>query len=269
MLQQAQLVQPGLYEGGFHRLSRAMRRELQAASETTLYYAGRSVLDLYTRVMLKKDVQWYASLPEGPKIIAANHPTTTDPFYILTLAPERMSILVTEGAFDVPVFGRYLLGAGHVPAIRNSGGATIEALRGKLEAGQTVAIFPEGALSPVGGGFHPPHTGVARLALSTGAPVVPVGIGLQRDRIRVSNTELDGKDEVAHLYLAGPYAMTVGEAVQFSGDVRDREQVRSVARQIMQRITYLAHESDSRIQESRLPSPMPVARPAELVTAER
>ncbi len=98
---------------------------------------------------------------------------------------------------------------------------------------------------------------------------MPVGVGLQRERIRVSNTELDGKDEVAHLYLAGPYAMTVGEAVQFSGDVRDREQVRSVARQIMQRITYLAYESDSRIQESRLPSPMPVARPAELVTAER
>jgi 1-acyl-sn-glycerol-3-phosphate acyltransferase len=266
MLQQAQLGQLGIPDGGFHRLSKVLRKELQAASESTLYYAGRSVLDLYTRVMLKKDVHWRAPLPEGPKIIAANHPTTTDPFYILTLAPEQMSILVTEGAFDVPVFGRYLLGAGHVPAIRDSGGATVEALKRKLEAGRTVAIFPEGTLSPVEGGFHPPHSGVARLALSTGVPVVPVGIGLQRERIRVSNTELDGKDEVAHLYLEGPYALTVGEAVQFGGDVRDREQVRSAVQQIMQRIIYLARESDSRIQESLLPSPRSVPRLAGLVT---
>lgn len=267
MQQQAQLGLLGNPDGGYHRLSKILQKEFRAASESTLYYAGRTALDLYTRLMLRKDVQCRATLPDGPKILAANHPTTTDPFYILTLVPEQMSILVTEGAFDVPVFGRYLLGAGHVPAVRNSGGATIGALKRKLEAGRSVAIFPEGALSPIEGGFHPPHTGVARLALSTGAPVVPVGIGLQRDRIRVSSTEIDGKDEVAHLYLEGPYAATVGEAVQFSGDAWDRERVRSVAQQIMRRIIHLAHESDSRIQEFPLPSPQPMPRPIGMATA--
>ena len=45
-------------------------------------------------------------------------------------------------------------------------------------------IFPEGALSPQEGGFCQARTGVARLALESGAPVFPAGIHLQRERIR-------------------------------------------------------------------------------------
>ncbi|MEJ2520858.1 MAG: 1-acyl-sn-glycerol-3-phosphate acyltransferase, partial [Desulfuromonadales bacterium] len=43
----------------------------------------------------------------------------------------------------------------------------------ELRLGESIAIFPEGNLSPLSGGCHAPRSGVARLALTTGAPVIP------------------------------------------------------------------------------------------------
>lgn len=243
-------------------------RQLFIVSEKILYWLGRSMVALFAQVMLEMDVAWRAPLPGGPKIIAANHPTTTDPFLLLTLLSERMSILVTGGAFEMPVFGAYLRRAGHVPVVRNSGGATVEAAKRLLNAGRTVAIFPEGALSPLEGdtSFHKPHTGVARLALGTGAPVIPVGIGLQQERIRFVEAEIDGKSETGRFYLGGPYAITVGEPMFFEGDVENREYVRSVSERIMQRIIRLSQESARRLETSRTYAPAPKTSPAELAT---
>ncbi len=229
-----------------------------------LYTAGRSVMDLYAHLLLDMDVAWHAPLPEGPKILAANHPTTTDPFLITTLTREPVSVLVTAGAFQVPVFGRYLRRAGHVPAVRNSNGATVDALVQKLEAGGTVAIFPEGSISPLDGGFNRPHSGIARVAIRSGVPVIPVGIGLQRERIRCYDTALDGEPEILTWYLNGQYALTVGEPLAFGGDVKNREHVRSVADQIMQHIVHLSHASSRRVERVPALVPQMDTGPAEL-----
>ncbi len=221
----------------------------QRTWERVWYGMGRSAVNLYARLMLNMDVVWHAPLPKGPKIVAANHPTTMDPFYILTLLPEPASVLITEAAFETPVFGRYLREAGHVPAMRNSGGATVQALKRQIEAGRSVVIFPEGALSPSRGHFQEPRSGLARLALSTGAPVVPVGIHLQHERVQVVETEEDGKPVVGKFYLRGPYAMTVGEPMWLRGDAQDRAHVRSVSRQIMRRIIDLSQDSARRLQQ--------------------
>jgi 1-acyl-sn-glycerol-3-phosphate acyltransferase len=119
----------------------------------------------------------------------------------------------------------------------------------QIESGRTVAIFPEGALSPLGG-FRRPHSGLARVALRTGAPVIPVGIGLQHDRIRITETDMDGERVTGHLYASGPYAMTVGRPLYFEGDAQDRERVSAATTQIMNHIRYLAYESQNRIQLS-------------------
>jgi 1-acyl-sn-glycerol-3-phosphate acyltransferase len=200
------------------------------------------------RLMLDVDLRWYAPLPQGPKILAANHPTTVDPFFILTLLSEPVSVLMTAATFDVPLLGPYLRVTRHVPAIRGSGGATVEAVARHVGCGRTVAIFPEGALSPLDGGFHSPHTGVARVALCTGAPVIPVGIGVQQERIRVVQADVQGSRAVGHLYPSGPYAMTVGRPLYLVGDVRDRERVRAAADQVMRHICSLAEESQCRTQ---------------------
>lgn len=228
--------------------------------------SGQEALRLYAATMLKMDVVWHAALPPGPKILAANHPTTTDPFYLLTLMPSPASVLVTEAAFKVPVFGRYLRAAGHVPAVLRSGGTTLEAVGQKLAAGHAVAIFPEGALSPCPGRLHPPHTGVARLALSTGAPVIPVGIDLDYRHVLPFTADIDGQATPGRLYLRGRYAITVGQPLWFRGNVQNWGLVRSVAGQVMQRIGALTGESAQRLARRQAPArrvvwPAPVVSP--------
>jgi len=213
---------------------------------------GHSLMRAYTSLALDMDVQWHAPMPEGPKILAANHPTTTDPLYLVGLLAEPASFLITAALFGFPVVGGYLRAAGHVPAIRGSRGATVDALVCQVEDGRSVAIFPEGALSPLAGGFHRPHSGMARVALRTGVPVIPIGIGLQRERIRVSEANVDGETSIGHFYTSGPYAITVGRPLTFAGEVGDREQVRVVAGQIMDQIRDLARESERRIGPSQV-----------------
>lgn len=220
-------------------------------SEKAIYKIGRTFLSAYMRLMLDVDIRWHAPLPEGPKILAANHPCSIDPFYILTLLSEPVSVLVTAAAFEVSIFGAYLQATGHIPAVRGSEGSTVEAVVRRVEAGRSVAIFPEGALSPLGGGFQRPHSGVARVALRTRAPVIPVGIGLQREHIRVTKTSIDGENVIGHFYTSGPYAVTVGQPLTFEGDVLDHDRVRSVAGQIMHHIRNLANESECRISSAQ------------------
>jgi 1-acyl-sn-glycerol-3-phosphate acyltransferase len=227
--------------------------QFRFASDEAFNWFGRAVMRLYTWAMLDMDVQYQAPLPAGPKIIAANHPTTIDPFFLLTLVSGPMSILVTGMCFKAPVFGRYLRLAGHVPVVSGNGRAAFEEARQLLQAGRTIGIFTEGALSPIEGGigFHKPRTGTARLALSTGAPVIPVGIHLHREGIRYVDTRLDDVSAVARWYLRGPYAMTIGQALRFEGDVEDRDRVRAISDRIMRRIASLSHESARRLQASR------------------
>ncbi len=214
--------------------------------ESLWYGMGRQLVSWYAQAVFNPDVVRQAPLPAGPKLIVANHPTTTDPFVILTLLEEQVSILVSETLFKVPVFGRYLERAGHVRVVHANGRSALEAGRRLLDAGRSVVIFPEGAISPAEGGVHVPRTGAARLALLTGVPVVPVGMGLQRSLIKRIETRVDGQVEVGTWYVKGPYAMTVGAPLYFKGEVEDREQVREVSRQIMDRIVALAQLSDQR-----------------------
>ncbi len=218
--------------------------------EKALYWMGRGVLEVGARAMFQLDVLRHAPLPDGPKIIAPNHPSTTDPFLTLMLVPEQASILIDDRLFKVPAFGRYLHLTGHVPVVPDQGGLAYEGGKRVLRTGRPLVVFPEGAISPEGG-LHAPRTGVARLALETGAPVIPVGVHLDRERIRLVETEIDGETAVGTWYLGGPYAMTVGKPMWCSGDVQDRALVRSISEQIMQRIALLTQESADRVGDRR------------------
>jgi 1-acyl-sn-glycerol-3-phosphate acyltransferase len=164
-----------------------------------------------------------------------------------------MSMLVTDMAFGVPGFGAYLHAAGHIPVVRGQGRDAFEQARQRLEAGYTVGIFPEGALSPLGNGpmFHRARTGAVRLALSTGTPIVPVGVYVACERIRYTEVRVEERVETGRWYLTGPYAVTVGEAVHVDGDPEDRERVRSCSQDLMQQIARLARRSAQRIAAIR------------------
>jgi 1-acyl-sn-glycerol-3-phosphate acyltransferase len=196
--------------------------------------------------MLQMDVHKKSPFPAGAKIIAPNHPSTTDPFYVASMLGHQSFILINNVLFQVPVLGEYLRRSGHIPVIPGKGQQAIDAALEHLAAGHTIMIFPEGLISPLRGGFNKPRTGVARLAIASGAPVFPVGIHLRKDRIRSMKSIVDGKEEIGHWYIHGPYNVTVGKPMRFSGDVEDHSLVNDVAHRVMLKIQRLAYESEQR-----------------------
>jgi 1-acyl-sn-glycerol-3-phosphate acyltransferase len=118
--------------------------------------------------------------PAGPAIVAGNHLSYLDPFahaYFVVMAGRRPRFLAKRELFDNRFTGMVMRGAGQIPVDRGSGDnrpllAAVEA----LGRGEVVVIYPEGTSQTDDPEFRPTNgkTGVARLALMTGLPVVPV-----------------------------------------------------------------------------------------------
>jgi 1-acyl-sn-glycerol-3-phosphate acyltransferase len=220
---------------------------LNIRTEKPIYWFTKPVVLSYTHTMLNMDVRKHTEFPTGAKIIAANHPSTTDPFFVAAMLRQQAFILIKDILFQVPLLGEYLRRSGHIPVKAGSGQAAIDAALAHLRAGRNIIIFPEGAISPLEGGFHQAHTGVARLALMSGAPVVPVGIHLLTERLHSFRSNVKGQVEWSHWYLRGPYNVTTGQPLYFHGDAEDRRHVRVVADAVMHHIIELSYESASRM----------------------
>lgn len=126
-------------------------------------------------------------LPDGPVIMIANHTSTADGF-LLALVARRMGrnvrLLATAGVFRIPVVGRAARMVGFIPVQRGTAQAadSLEAAVEALAAGEVIGLFPEGRITRHGD--HWPErarTGAIRLALRSGAPIVPVAfVGAHR-----------------------------------------------------------------------------------------
>lgn len=217
-------------------------------STNRLYGLAVLLVRFYARVMLKLDILWRVPLPAGPKLFIANHPSATDPFLIHLLSSKHLSVLISGNAFAMPLFGQFLHHCGQISVMAGQGRDALDQAQQRLQAGHSVGLFPEGLVSPQSGGYHPPRTGAARLALSTGAPVIPIGIYLPREKNLYIKSKLTGQHTEAYWYLRGPYGMTVGEPITFAGDVEDQSLVRSVTAAMMEKIHELAEESEQRVR---------------------
>jgi 1-acyl-sn-glycerol-3-phosphate acyltransferase len=213
-----------------------------------LYKAGRGIIRLYSRLMLNLDIRWNGEIPAGPKIFVANHPSATDAFILHLLSREPMSVMIVSTAFTFPLFGEYIRKAGQIQVLPGDGARAMEQAKGFLKAGYSVGIFPEGDFSPQAGGFREPHNGAVRLALSTGVPVVPVGIYLPRERSLRVASRLSGKPTVGYWYLRGPYGITIGDSLQLEGNPSNQNQVRAQSWAMMGSIESLARDSEFRVR---------------------
>ncbi|HWQ47282.1 MAG TPA: lysophospholipid acyltransferase family protein [Longilinea sp.] len=211
-----------------------------------LYWTARTIISLYIQTMLKMNIENQTEIPDGPKIIAANHPSNTDAFYVAGMLPKRSYILITGKAFRIPVAGDCLRSLGHIPAQAGSGQEAVERSVELLRQGETVVIFPEGGKSPFKG-FQKPKTGVARIALASGAPVIPMGIHIRTDPPLRYGIPRDCKEKHGGWYLRGPYNITIGKPLTFHGDPEDRTLVRNVANIVMHTIMELAYQSKQRM----------------------
>lgn len=217
-----------------------------------LYTFGRGLIALYARFFLELDILWQAPLPPGPKLIVANHPSFSDPFALALLSASPISLLITSVAFLIPVLGLYLRWSRHIPVVEGAGRPAFDEALAQLKSGRSVALFIEGHYSPPEGGFCEPRTGAARLAMSAGVPVVPVGIHLVRERLRLIRGNIKGETYPQYWYLRGPLRLIVGEPIHLEGDVEDRPRVVAESNKIMQRIVALVSEGERHVKESLL-----------------
>jgi 1-acyl-sn-glycerol-3-phosphate acyltransferase len=118
---------------------------------------------------------------EGPVLVACNHISYLDPLahgYFLVKAGRRPRFLAKVELFRNPISGPVLRGARQIPVRRGSGEtAPVEFGAKALRAGELVVVYPESTVtsnpdfSPMRG-----KTGVARLTLATGVPVIPLAV---------------------------------------------------------------------------------------------
>lgn len=138
----------------------------------------------FLRIIFRPHAQGLENVPaEGPAILACNHLSYADWLFMPLTLPRRVTFVAKAEYFTTPgVKGffqkMFFSGVGQVPIDRASGSAAAGAMASAakiLEAGDLFGIFPEGTRSH-DGKLYRGKTGVARLALTTGVPVIPVAV---------------------------------------------------------------------------------------------
>src|ERR671912_840610 len=141
-----------------------------------------ALLGPWLKMLFRPRVEGLEHVPtEGAAIIASNHLSFSDSIFMPLAVPRRVTFLAKQEYFTGKGLKGWLIrmfftGAGQVPIDRASGSAAKAALEtGKriLAEGNLLGIYPEGTRSP-DGQLYRGKTGVARMALEAGVPVIPV-----------------------------------------------------------------------------------------------
>lgn len=148
------------------------------------YAVGRTVVTPLARLIYRPIVEGKSNVPKkGPVIFASNHLSFLDSIAIPVAAPRPVHFLAKASYFEGKgargwVMREFFTSIGAIPVERGAGKAALDALEQQrllLADGRAVALYPEGTRS-LDGRLYKGRTGVAFLALQTGAPVVPVGL---------------------------------------------------------------------------------------------
>jgi 1-acyl-sn-glycerol-3-phosphate acyltransferase len=157
-----------------------------------LYWLLKYVLlGPWLRLIFRPSVEGREHLPEsGAAIIASNHLSFSDSIFMPLVVKRKVTFVAKAEYFTGTGLKGFLtkmffVGAGTIPVDRSGGRAAQAAIDTGLRIlrdGRLFGIYPEGTRSP-DGRLHRGKTGVARLALDSGAPVIPVAM-LNADEIQ-------------------------------------------------------------------------------------
>ncbi|GAA1770821.1 MULTISPECIES: lysophospholipid acyltransferase family protein [Streptomonospora] len=149
-----------------------------------LYAAAKSVIAPTARAIWPLREEGLHHIPaHGPVILASNHLSNIDPLFIGVAVPRQVTFiakreLFAEGNAAQRTFTRALRAIGQLSVDRTPGQSSQEAMEQSLKFlgnGAAFGIFPEGTRSP-DGRLYRGQTGMAWLALASGAPVVPLAL---------------------------------------------------------------------------------------------
>ena len=164
----------------------------------TVYELAKRWLSLVFRFAERLEVEGLDHVPRrGPAIIAPNHLSVHDSTVLLAVLP-RLTRFIGKAEYVKDWTTRWsFLALGNIPVDRSrseSGAAALDAATAVLQAGDLFGIFPEGTRSK-DGRLHRGRTGAARLALRTGAPLIPVGL--------IGTDEIQGPNEPITTFRLG------------------------------------------------------------------
>jgi 1-acyl-sn-glycerol-3-phosphate acyltransferase len=202
-----------------------------------VYWVLKAVLTPLLRGGYRVHIEGRERVPRrGPVILAANHRSFMDSLFLPLVIPRRVTFVAKAEYFDSPRTAWFFRSAGQIPIRREGGSASEGALASAtevLEAGQVFGIYPEGTRTR-DGYLHKGHTGVARLALRTGAPIVPVGL-IGTDEVQATDAKMPR--------LFRPISIRFGEPIQpsrYASRDDDRLALRAITDEVMFEIQQLS-----------------------------
>jgi 1-acyl-sn-glycerol-3-phosphate acyltransferase len=202
-----------------------------------LYWVIKIILTPVLRVCCRIRVEGKEQVPRsGPVILAANHRSFLDSIFIPLLISRRVTFVAKAEYFDDKRVAWFFRGVGQIPIRREGGSASERALQSAtevLQAGGVFGIYPEGTRTR-DGKLHRGHTGVARLALRTGAPILPVGI-IGSDEVQPIDSKLPRLFKTVTIRFGEPIDLS-----HYAGRHDDRLVLRDVADEVMFEIAQLS-----------------------------
>jgi 1-acyl-sn-glycerol-3-phosphate acyltransferase len=198
----------------------ASRAEGDWRAHGTAYELVRMFTAPARRGLIRLRVDGTEHLPaDGPAILVANHVSFFDSVLLMFSLPRPVAFIGKAEYTDNPITNWLFCGAGMIPVRRDDPGDlphVFEEVAEVLRRGEVIGVFPEGTRSR-DGKLHRGHVGAAHLALTTGAPIVPVGI-VGTDRILPTGSRIVRPFRQA--------TITLGEPI----DARERGYTRSTNR---------------------------------------
>jgi len=144
------------------------------------YWLLKAILTPIFFVLWRVKVEGREHIPKaGPAVLAANHQSFCDSFFIPLVVPRKVTFLAKAEYFDSKKTAWFFRAAGQIP-IRRGGGSdsdrALETARTEvLGRGRLLGLYPEGTRT-LDEYVHKGRTGVTRLSRECGVPIIPVGV---------------------------------------------------------------------------------------------
>ena len=175
----------------------------------------------------------------GPVIIASNHLSFSDSIFMPLVVPRNVTFLAKSEYFTSPGIKGFIkkitfIALGQVPVDRSGGKRSEAALLTGLKLlkdEHCIGIYPEGTRSP-DGRLYKGRTGIARMAIESGAPIIPVAM--------YNTAEIQPTGQVVPKVRR--VEMVFGEPMYFTGDSTDQAVLRTATNQIMEKIAELSKQ---------------------------